>query len=82
MADGEVGNVHAAAAPFAVAVFLPEKLGEGAIDVVLESFLEEFRVRGRFRVRDALAQLLVIHGPDGLQPRARLSPWPRCVLVM
>src|SRR5208337_2538372 len=66
VADGEVGDVHAAAAPFAVPGFLPEELGKGAIDVLLESILEEFCVRGGFRVRDALPKLRVIHGPDGL----------------
>ena len=43
MADAEVGDVHAAAAALAVAIFLAEQFGDGAIDVVFQNFFEQVR---------------------------------------
>ena len=65
VADREVGDVHAAASSFAVAVFLAEEFGERAVDVVLQSLLEQFRPRCGLRVGDALSELRFIHGPNG-----------------
>src|SRR5579864_8974379 len=38
--DAEISNVHAAAAALAVAVFLPEELGNRPEQVVFQSFVE------------------------------------------
>ena len=65
MADREVGNVHAAAAPSAVAVFFAEQLRDGAIDMLFQSLFEKFLVRRGFRVGNALAQPLVVHVANG-----------------
>ena len=65
MADGEVGDVHRAAAPAAIAVVLAEQLADGAIDMFFQRRFEQVLVLGGRAVRHALAKLLVGHLADG-----------------
>ena len=65
VADGEVGDVHPAAAAVAVAVVLAEQFADGAIDVVFQRRFDQVFVLGGLAVRHALAELLVGHLADG-----------------
>ena len=63
--DGEVGNVHGAAAPAAIAVVLAEQLADGAIDVLLQCGFEQFVGLRGGALWHALAKLLLGHLADG-----------------
>ena len=65
MADREVRNVHAAAAPPAIAILFAEQLRDGAIDMLFQSLIEKFLVTHGLRVRNALPQLLIRHVAQG-----------------
>ena len=83
MADGEVGDVHRAAAPATIAVVLAEQLADRAVDVLLERRLEQLLAAVGAAVGNARAQLqLRSSARKATVPLARLSPWPRWVLVM
>ena len=65
VADGEVSDVHRAAAATAVAVVLAEQLADGAIDVFLQRGFEQVLVLAGRAIRHALAKLLIGHLADG-----------------
>ena len=59
MPDGEIGDVHRAAAALAIAVFLAEQFANHAIDVLFKRGFEQFLVLRCFAIRHAL--ISVVH---------------------
>ena len=82
LARREVGDVHAAAAPSAVALVLAEELRDRAIEVLLERRGEQPGSIGGRGVGHARLALLVAHGRMAAKPLATASPCPRWELVM
>jgi hypothetical protein len=83
MADGEIRDVHRTAAAPAITVVLAEEFANRAIDVLLQRGFDQILmlVGSAIAARACAAARRVIWRMATV-PFARLSPWPRCVLVM